>query len=190
MLHTQYMYMESNKIERVCFACPFLLFLLLFITNIGNAQKITKYYRASFQENGVLYHISPIDVFTNDENNCKFIFDITYLTTNDSAILNLSYFDKTIRIIDSIAFIQNNIKIYSNAKKIFIEPHRTIWLHRYSTKFSFDDLTYLYSQKDKPEIVVYSSSGNINLDIKQSAWRKNAAIVAKIFTMIRLNLEK
>jgi hypothetical protein len=132
----------------------------------------------------------PKMVFENSLKGSILNYDITYMTVNDSAIVNFSCLDNSANLIDSIAIVQNSKKFFSKTKKIFIEPQKSKWNHRYSSKFLFGDLTFLFNQEISPKILIYSNSGVCELSIKQKNWIKNAEIVSKVFTMIRLSKEK
>lgn len=178
-----------NKLsKRACFSRPLLLFILFVaIYNKTNAQKTSKYFTSSMQDNGVLYFIEPKQEFRNNTEHCKLLFDLTYLTTKDSVTLNFTYFDNEIRKIDSLSFIQNNIKNSTHTKKVFIESEKNKWKHRYSAKFSFDDLDYLFKQKKKASILTHYNGKSIRLEIKKRNWEKQSGILSKILLMIKAN---
>ena len=191
MPHIRFMSTVNNNIKRVCIAYPFLtLLVFLFLPYPGNGQNITKYYKISKQSNGILYFVMPKMVFENSLNGSILNYDITYLTVNDSATVNFSYLNNSAILIDSIAIIQSSKKFFSKTKKIFIEPQKSTWNHRYSSRFLFGDLTFVFNQETDPKILIYSNSGVSELLIKQKNWIKNADIVSKVFTMIRLSKEK
>jgi hypothetical protein len=161
--------------------------LLLFLTSTINGQNISKYYNSSLQENGTLYFIFPQSGFHNNKINGKLTYDITYLTTNDSAILNFSYYDKLDRTIDSVAFISPSQRFSSSAKKIFIETKKTKWHYRYSTNILFTDLNVFFNQADNAKIILYTQQGTVELNIKTKTWRKQSSVTKKILTLIKYN---
>ena len=141
------------------------------------------------QENGALYFIQPKQEFKNKIERCKLSYDITYLTTKDSIVLNFTYSDNTIRVIDSISFIQGNKRISSNTKKIFIETDKELWKHRYSAKFLYNDINSIFKQEKKPTVLIYYESKTMQLDIKNSKWKKKSEIMSKILTLIEANIK-
>ncbi len=180
--------MGNNRLKMAYFERHlFLLLSLLLLTTITNGQNIAKHYVSSLQEGGTLYFIMPEGEFSNKKNKGKFIYDITYLTKNDTAKLNFSYFEKSNRNIDSIVLVYGNKQYSSSAKKIFIEPKNQKWHYRYSTEILFTELYTFFSQYECPQILLYTQQGVIELTIKSYQWRKQSSIINKILTMIKYN---
>lgn len=159
--------------------------IFLILTLNANGQNISKHYTSSIQSNGMLYFILPQSGFKNNKVNSTFIYDITYLTTNDSVTLNFSYYDKSNRDIDSIMFMRDNSEITSNTEKIFVETKKKKWHYRYSTQILFTDLNNFYSKPDNPKIILYSGQEIVELYIKTKHWEKQSAIIRKILTLIK-----
>ena len=168
-----------------CIVLTTLFFLIISINSFS--QNISKHYTSLRQSKGVLYYILPQNGFKNKDTKNEFIYDITYLTENDSLILNFSYFDKLIREIDSIAIIGGDRKYISLTNKIFIDIKRSKWHYRYSSNFLFNDIKTLFTQINSPTIILYSKQGLIELKIKSKTWRKQSAITNKILTLIVYN---
>ncbi len=164
------------------------IFILLLTSSINsNAQNISKYYTSTIQGNSMLYFIFPQTGFKNNELKSTFKYDITYLTANDSAFLNFSYFDKLNRTIDSVAFISANHRFSSGVKKLFIETQGQKWHYRYSSKILFTDLNVFFNQADKPKIIIYTHEGSVELNINANNWKRQSAITNKIITLIKYN---
>jgi len=183
--------MVNNQSKRAYYLRPFLLFLF-FITvcSVTNAQKISKYYTSSMQENGTLYFIEPKQEFKNKKERCKLSYDLTCLTTKDSIALNFTYLDDAIIVIDSIGFIQDNKRISSNTEKIFIETDKKLWKHRYSAKFLFNDINSIFQQGKKTTVLIYYESKTMQLEMKNSKWKKESDIMSKILTLVEANIKK
>jgi len=182
--------MVNNNIKRACNSRSFLLFFFLSICSITNAQKISKFYTSSMQDDGILYFIEPKQEFKNKKEHCKFIYDLTYLTVNDSISLNFTYSDNLIREIDSIVFIQEKIRLSSKAEKIFIETNKNVWKHRYSGRFSFNDFNEIFKQDKQALVLVYFQNKTIQLEINNKKWKKTSTIISKIFSLIKANRKK
>ncbi len=182
--------MVSNQIKRAYSLRPFFLLLFSLICGVSNAQKISKYYTSSLQDNGILYFIEPKQEFSNSKEDCKIIYDLTYLTANDSISLNFTYSDKIFREIDSIALVQGKINLSSKVNKIFIETDKNIWKHRYSAKYRFNDFYKIFKSKELMYILIYSSNKTIKLDIKKKRWKKKSSIILKILNLIKANRKK
>ena len=187
MQHTKFMSTGNNKSKRVCHAYPFLISFLLLLSSVCSAQNISKYYKSSKQENGVLYFVMPKMEFDNKSNGSNLNYDITYLTTLDSATVNISFTDDSVNSIDRISFVQNGKEFSSNPKKIYIEPHKSKWVHRYTSRFLFNDLHFLFAQEISPKMILHTSAGAKELTVNQSSWRKNSVIVSRVFSMIKLS---
>jgi len=179
--------MANNQVKMACFARHLFFVPLLLLTCTINGQNISKYYTSSLQENGTLYFIIPQSGFNNNKINGKLTYDITYLTTNDTATLNFSYFDMANRDIDSVVFIGVNKKCSSSVKKIFIETKKQKWHYRYSSKILFTDLINFFNQSDNPKIILYTKQGAVELNIKARTWKKQSSVTTKILTLIKYN---
>ncbi len=165
----------------------FVLILLLISSIYSNGQNVSSYYTSSLQEKGTLYFILPQTGFEEGITKNKFTYDITYLTNNDTAIVNFSYFDKLDRTFDSIVFVSSNKKISSNLKKLFIETKKLKWHYRYSSKFLFTDIDGFFNQSESPKIMLYTQQGIVELKMKTKTWKKQSGVVRKIIALIKLN---
>lgn len=161
--------------------------IFLILTYNVNGQNISKHYTSSLQSNGMLYFILPQSGFKNNKINSTFIYDITYLTTNDSLTLNFSYYDKSNRDIDSIMFMCDTSQITCSTEKIFVETKKQKWHYRYSTQILFTDLNNFYSQTANPKIILYSEQEIVELHIKAKHWEKQSSVARKILTLIKHN---
>jgi len=179
--------MANNQIRIACFARYLFFLSLLFLVSANNAQNISRYYTSSLQENGTLYFIFPQSGFGNNDSKSKLTYDITYLTTNDTATLNFSYFDASRHVVDSVSFIGNNKRYSSSVKKIFIGTKRRKWHGRYSSKVLFTDLNSFLSLTDKPRIILYTQQGAVELTIKARTWKKQSSVAKKILNLIKYN---
>lgn len=183
------MFTVNNNKKREWYFRSLLIFIILIsFCEKTNAQKISKYYTAMMQENGILYFIEPQHTFLNKKKHDKLSFDLTYLTTKDSVSLNFTYSGDTLRTIDSIGFFQDE-RFSSIVSKIFIEANNKSWVHRYSSKFAFNDIYRIYQQKNSPAILIYTDNKTIQLELKNSKWEKKSSIVSKILTLIKANKE-
>lgn len=162
------------------------IFLIAVAFNV-NAQNISKHYTASLQNNGTLYFIYAQNGFEHQQIKSRLSYDITYLTTNDTAVLTYSYFDKSTLDIDSISFTGGGEVYTSSAKKIFIETKKEKWHYRYSSRLLFTDLNNFFDQAKNPKIILYTKQGLIELTIKTKAWKKQSYVTKKILTLIKYN---
>lgn len=179
--------MVNNLYKLACYACQLFFVLLLLGSNNIKAQNISKYYTSSIQESGTLYFILSQSGFENKNLNGEFIYDITYSTSLDTAVLNFSYFDEFERVIDSIILVTADTKYPSKVSRIFVETTKSKWHYRYSTKFSFADLVAFFNQTLPPDIFIYTQEGLVKLKIKGRLWNKQSSITKKILTLIKYN---
>jgi hypothetical protein len=181
------MYTVSNLTRRGR-SLPLLFFLFSLSTLVElKAQKISKYYTVSSQKNGSLYFIEPEYGFENKKENCELIFDMTFLSTQDTLLLNFSLVSPEITEIDSISFTSSQKNISSQSEKLFIEDEKKSWKHRYSSQFLFVEVYEVFQSEESPILTIYSEGQKIPLTMKQNKWKKERDIVSKIFKMIQVN---
>jgi len=166
----------------------FLLFFFACLLRPSIAQNISKYFTSSIQDSGTLYFIEPPTKFSNKTHQSKVVFDLTYLTTKDSVLLNFSLFKKKLVRINQLHFVQKNNCIQSPVKKIFVDSKNKKWHHRYAVKFSFNDLKQLFRDKQKPSLLLlFSDQSELQLMIKKKKWEKSAELLSRIFALIEAN---
>jgi hypothetical protein len=180
--------MVNNVLQlRAYLLRPSFLFLLIALSSTLQAQKISKYYTSTKQDNGILYFVEPKHEFKNKRKNAEFSYDLTYLSSHDSMVFNFSLIYDKIRSIDSITFFQNNIRLKSKTTNIYTEAYKNAWEHRYSARFLLNDLAGLYKPKEMTSISLYCKNEVINLEMKKRKWKKQSGILSKIFEMIKAN---
>jgi hypothetical protein len=184
------MYMV-NKIKRTgvhLFAPLFSVFFSLIISPLPvTAQNVSKYYKTSVQGDRILFFILPQSGFRDKDSGGDFIFDITYLTNNDSATLNFSYYSLKEFSPDSLVFHYGNQRFSGSAKRLFIETVKSKWHYRYSVRILFKDIASFFSQDTPPAIFLSSKQGAVELNIRKKAWKEQSSILRKIFTLIQYN---
>jgi len=167
---------------------PLFFSLLFFTLSLDlSAQKISKHYTVSQQKNGSIYFIEPEYGFENRKANTELVFDMTFLTSEDSVKLNFSFISPEIISIDSIAFLLSQKNIGSRAEKIFIEDEKKVWKHRYSSDFLFEDMNDVFLSIQSPQLAVYYQGQTTLLSMKQRKWNKEREVVAKILKLIQVN---
>ena len=158
--------------------------LLVFFSVNGYAQKISKHYTSSLQQNGTLYFIYEQNDFKSKSSDFK--YDLTILSTGDSVTFNFSILEKDNVEIDSIQLVKESLQFTSATDRIFIEPKKNLWHGRFTTKFLFTDIQKFYSE-GVPKIVLYAKKGNMEFTIKPSAWKDQYELMNRIFQVIRYN---
>jgi len=168
--------------RRLCFCC-----LFFFLLHSGlQAQKISKYYSSSIQENGILYFIEGREGFKTDKKD-KFLYDLTYLSTNDSLTLNFTIYNAEVLRVEQMELKGSSIHTSSPVSKIFVKDDGKGWEHRYTSTFSFKDLQEFYSSETAMFIIQTKKHGQILLQPKARKWKKQASIFSRIFQMIVAN---
>ena len=173
------------------FTRPF-FFVTCFLLSLSlslSGQNISKHYISSFQSNGTLYYIFKQKGFFAPDKQ-KIDYEIIYLTTSDSALINFSYRANTPRRLDSIGFVSGSHLIIGQLKKIFITTKRATWVYRYSTKVPYIELTTFFKANNSPKIKLFTKDGEIDFLVRRKKWRKNAEIVSKIFEVVSYNMSK
>lgn len=180
--------MVSNTFKRTQILRPllFLLAVTVFSTK-AFPQKISKYYTSNSQENGTLYFIEPQEEFQNKQAKQELIYDLTYLTANDSVSLKFTFTDKESRTVDSIRLQSDQKTITGSTKKLFVDLKRNTWQHRYAVDLAFDDLAEFYRKAEKPKVIIYYSGKSTFLSIKDRKWKKESAVLSKVFKLIEQN---
>jgi hypothetical protein len=181
------MYTGNDPIKMAYCARHLFFISFILVTTQLLGQNISKYYTSAPQTNGTLFFILPQGEFENNKLKNKLTFDITYLTSSDSAIFNFSYFDRLERTIDSVAFVSSTERFTSSAKKLFIETHKSKWHYRYSSNILFSDLNKFFDDVPPPKIILFTQEGAIELNAKPSHWKKQSVVTTKIFTLIKYN---
>lgn len=166
----------------------FLSFYSLHITASG--QKLGKYYTATMLENGTLYYLFPMEDFREAENKSPLVFDISYLSSRDSAILNFSYFHSFALPADHLALHFGDTVITSYpVRKLFVEVEKkNRWHHRYSSTIHMADLDLFFQSGQTPEIIITAKDMQLRYLINKSKWNRRSRIFSLIIQVIRANL--
>ena len=177
--------MVSNQIKMGCKTLHLFFFSLLILCSKTNGQNISKHYASLYQENRILYYIFPTKGFKNKSGN-HLVYDITYLTTTDTAIIKFSYFDKNKKDIKELNVLSDKLTILTT-NKIFVETKKRKWHYRYSAKIALNDLIHLFAQKVPPTIKIISQPETTELRMRKSRWKKLAKRTTKILEMVIFN---
>ena len=97
--------MVNKTIKRAPIVRPSLFLTFLLLSGWLYSQRLSNYYSSFPQENGTLYFLKTDHKFAGPNNKTTLKFDITYLSTGDSATLNFSYFDNKLQKIEQLTFV-------------------------------------------------------------------------------------
>lgn len=163
---------------------------LLFAAGVAgglSAQDIRGRYVSRVQEDGTIYHTFPCTLFEHPEAG-DLTFDITYKEHADAlATLNFTYeLDEAVPV-DSVCFAAGKVRLRGPVEKLYIEPGRKRWKHRYSLRTPVAALCPFFDAEALPEATLYAGERVWVYRAKRSAWRSYAPVGRKIFEMVRVN---
>ena len=113
--------------------------------------------------------------------------DITCLTQYDSVTVNMSVWSADELITDSIVFTGEKRITIHDFETFFIEKDKKLWLHRYSVKLSFSDLTILYSSTRPYNIFFYDKSISVKYGYPIKQWEKEKNWMDQVIHIITTN---
>jgi hypothetical protein len=178
-----------SKRRRYLGASSLFFLLVALIINPVTAQDISKYYIASYQEEGILYFINPMEDWKNSKEKADFNFDITYHTAKDSLVCNFSLLTKINSAPQFITFKIGDESLLCRCQKIFIETEKSRYHYRYTATMDFEECNNLIqSSSDEAFFVIkLENQQGIVLSMTQAKWQKQHDILKKIFNIISLN---
>lgn len=114
------------------------------------AQEIRDRYVARHEADGTIYHTFPVTLFER-EGSGDLTFDITYKTGRDGrATLNFTYRMAEPLPADSVCFRSGTTRIAGRVERLYIEPERRMWVHRYSLSTDVAPSTASSTPKPRP----------------------------------------
>lgn len=152
-----------------------------------SAQRISGHYVSKAEEDGVIYHTLPCTLFEHPELG-ELTFDITYKEGADGiATINFTYGAERPAPADSVCFLSGRTRMAGPVTKIYLEPHRKGWKHRYTLRTPVGLLGAFFDPAAEPSVTLHADGGPYLYRVRRSAWRSYAPIGCKIFEMIRVN---
>ena len=136
------------------------------------AQDIRGRYVSKTQEDGTIYHTFPCTLFEHPEAG-DLTFDITYKEGAEP--------------IDSVCFAAGGVCLRGAVGRLYIEPDRKRWKHRYSLRTPVAALCPFFDAEQLPEARLYAGERVWVYRAKRSAWRSYAPVGRRIFEMVRVN---
>ena len=185
-----------TSIRPLCTVSKSLLYRLFLIAGLlvglsggskAVAQKISSHYLSKLQEDGTIYHALPVELFKSSEHG-ELRYDVTYKERRDGLVtLNFTYEMAEATPIDSITLQSGRVVMGGKPSKLYIEPTKGGWKHRYSVRFPFQQMALFYDGQATPVVTLHAQQRHFSYAVKRSAWREYAPIGYKIFEMIRIN---
>ncbi len=157
----------------------------------GQAQKIKGRYTSRAQEDGTLYHLYPVELYANREHG-NLSCDITYKSlkspaADPRATINFTYYADRAQPADSIRFSCGDITMRAPVEKIYIEPDKKRWKHRYTASVPVGTLYRYFDETRTPAVTLYTRQGTVEFPVRRSEWTGYAPVAFRIFEMIRCN---
>lgn len=150
------------------------------------AQNIRGHYVSKAEADGVIYHTFPVTLFENRDAG-DLTYDITYKENRGRATVNFTCRMAQAIPVDSVRFASGGLEIVEPAGKLYLEPEKKGWKHRYTLDVDFSLLCRFFDEKAEPEVTLYAGGRPHAYFVKRSAWRSYAPVGYRIFEMIRVN---
>lgn len=152
-----------------------------------SAQNIRGRYVAKAEADGTIYHTLPCTLFEHAELG-DLVFDITYKERHDGmATLNFTCLREDAAAIDSVCFDAGRTQLRGAVERLYIEPEKRRWKHRYSLRTPVASLCTFFDEEALPTVTLYGGGRTTLYRAKRSAWRSYAPIGYKIFETVRVN---
>jgi len=178
--------MANNSLRGGSKILPLSFLLFFFLSNPLFSQKIDKYYTSSLQDGYSLYYFLPSKSMKAQSCDCELQYDITVISSKDSATFNFSISSPTVLAISAIKI--GDSKAFFEAKKLYIDKKSKTWKMRYSAMFPIKELERYFSS-DSSTLRVRTENSNLDFSQKAGKWKKYSEINAQIFQLIRLNMD-
>lgn len=162
---------------------------LLLCATAAAAQKIRDRYVMRIEEDGTIYHTLPQTLFTHRDYG-DLTFDITYKTRQPErrATVNFTCHLPDAAPVDSARFTAGEVTFGGTVGKLFVEPDRRTWTHRYTLSTPVDPLFVFFDEAAQPTRVTLYRGGEATVyEVKRPAWRSFAPAGHRIFETIRYN---
>ncbi len=168
----------------------FVLYILLLLSIPLPAKDLSEYYLMRPRENDLLFFIFPIELANENRTIKPAEFDITYLTSEKDATINMSIFSQVALRTDSIAFLNKDVYfVYKQFETFYIEKSpKKGWEHRYSCKVPLAVLTQLYKLPSPLQLKVYSKERILTYSPSERVWKTERKCMNEILETIELNL--
>lgn len=165
----------------------FLLFACVLLGAAARGQDIRGHYVSKAETDGVIYHTLPVTLFENPRSG-GLTFDLTYKEhTGGRVTLNFTYEAAEPFPADSVRFVSGGVVLSGRVDKIYLEPLRKGWKHRYSLQTAREPVHRFFDANALPRVTVYSRGRTAEYDAKRRVWRAYAPVGNRIFEMIRIN---
>lgn len=160
---------------------------ILIVVNLSVFAKLEDRYIMKPAEKGQLYFIVPFNIPSTAKKTKPVDVDITYLTSNDSVIMNLSVWCSEQLLADSIVLHDDIVLPIYKFQTFFIELDGKMWHHRYSLRYPYDALKSLYNSKTPICISVYAKTNVLHYTYSTNNWTEESGWMMRLLQMIDVN---
>lgn len=155
--------------------------------SMASGQEIRSHYVSKAETDGTIYHTFPVTLFEHPEAG-DLTFDITYKEHRGGrATLNFTCHSSSPDGVDSVRFVSGSTVLSGPVEKLYLEPERRGWKHRYTFDLDASLLCGFFDERQQAEAMLYIGGIPRVYRVKRSAWRSYAPIGYRIFEMIRVN---
>lgn len=164
----------------------FLILALSVCALAASAQKIDKYYVSKLQDSGTLYHVFPMELFSDGHNAVP--VDFTHLSDSDTVKINYTLQLDRVCHIDSVAFVCGDARRVYPTEKIYVEAaKKTDWAHRYTVSMTIDEVEAIFVPEAPAGMIVYSDGAETSYNASRKQWKNDTTVLCRIVTMMREN---
>ncbi len=170
----------------------FILYTSLLLTCCSAmAKDLSEYYTMRPRANDLLFFILPIKMESTVRGVDNAEFDITYITSETNATINMSIYANVALQADSIVFCGDKLRYSSkNFETFYIEKEGKKWAHRYSCKVPFEFLQHLYALPDAWQLEIYAKGQKFHYRQGNGTWKIEQKRMIELLMMIQINKKK
>ncbi len=168
------------------------LLLLLFLSFLSvSARKTDKSYIMTYHENGSLFFIrpEPISKTKNPLIAEDLVFDLTYLTCNDSLSYTLTYVTTQQFFPDSLCFQFTEEQYCSPVEIIYVDKGSSEWIYRVKLIIPFSLLEKMYLSESSYQVNIHGKGNMLEYYYIPKKWIKERQKMNDIIDVIKMNKE-
>ena len=136
-------------------------------------------------ESGMLYYIKSMKLFQSYKNSCY--YDQTIRPHNDTISIGVTFSNKQVFKVDSIAFINEDTAIGKTVEHLFTEQIKNKWDCRFFIYLTRKELKKLRTETPPTLSFFGMENSNIQLQVRPNDWKKIMRINGAIYDQIKLN---
>ena len=159
------------------------IFCILSVTSVF-AQKTEDMYIMRHSSEGDLYFIRPIQ-FSSADSKAELSYDITHLSTKDTASVKMTIYETTLVRVDSVAIVSNGKRfLCDDVASIYKEKDKKLWAHRCDCPFPYHEVKLAMTADQAPTIIVYTNKSTLSYTMAANKWAKLRLRFSDVFLLI------